>query len=66
MSEIKTHCRARNIWEATCGLEIKYKKSKILSIKCDKADPLSKGHICSKGVALQDIYYAAGLIKGHC
>lgn len=57
MSQIKTHYRACNICEATCGLEIKYQDNKILSIKGDKEDPLSKGHICPKGVALQDVYY---------
>ncbi len=63
MSEIKTHYRACNICEATCGLEIKYQKSKILSIKGDKNDPLSKGHICPKGVALQDVYYDKDRLK---
>ncbi len=63
MNEIKTHYRACNICEATCGLEIKYQGNKILSIKGDKKDPLSKGHICPKGVALQDVYYDPDRLK---
>ncbi len=63
MNEIKTHYRACNVCEATCGLEIKYKNNKILSIKGDKNDPLSKGHICPKGVALQDVYYDPDRLK---
>ena len=57
MSEqIQTHFRSCNICEATCGLEIKYKGNEILSIRGDKNDPLSRGHICPKAVALKDIY----------
>lgn len=40
-----------------CGLEIKYEGNNILSIKGDKKDPFSRGHICPKAVALQDFYY---------
>ncbi len=54
---IKTHFRNCNICEAMCGLEIKYEGNKILSIKGDKNDPFSRGHICPKAVALQDFYY---------
>ena len=62
-NKIKTHYRACNVCEATCGLEIKYQGNKILTIKGDKKDPLSKGHICPKGVALQDVYYDKDRLK---
>ncbi len=54
--DIKTHYRTCNLCEAMCGLEIKTEDKKIRSIKGDKADPFSRGHICPKAVALQDIY----------
>ena len=38
-----------------CGLEIKVDGDQILSIRGDKDDPFSRGHICPKAVALQDI-----------
>jgi anaerobic selenocysteine-containing dehydrogenase len=63
MANSKTHYRACNVCEATCGLEIKYQDNEILSIKGDKNDPLSKGHICPKGVALQDVYYDPDRLK---
>ena len=63
MTEIKTHYRACNICEATCGLVVKYQKNKIISIKGDKNDPLSKGHICPKGVAIQDVHYDPDRLK---
>jgi len=52
----QTRYIACNLCEAICGLEIKLVNGQIKSIKGDKQDPLSKGHICPKGVALQDIY----------
>ncbi len=39
-----------------CGVEIKYQDKQILSIKGDKQDPFSKGHMCPKALALQDFY----------
>jgi len=52
----ETHHIACNLCEAICGLEIKLEDGQIRSIKGDKQDPISKGHICPKAVALQDIY----------
>ncbi|EMP54884.1 hypothetical protein MSNKSG1_14172 [Marinobacter santoriniensis NKSG1] len=56
MSDIRTHYRTCNICEAMCGLEIQHRDGEILSIKGDKDDPFSRGHICPKAVALQDFY----------
>jgi len=53
----RTHYIACNLCEAICGLEIKLEDGQIRSIKGDKKDPVSKGHICPKAVALQDIYH---------
>jgi anaerobic selenocysteine-containing dehydrogenase len=52
----KTHYRACHLCEAICGLEIKTRGEQILSIKGDKSDPLSRGHICPKATALQDLH----------
>ncbi len=56
LSQQKTHYRTCNLCEAMCGLEITYKNKEIISIKGDKNDVLSKGHICPKAVALKDLY----------
>lgn len=53
---LKTHHRACHLCEAICGLVIETDGSEILSIKGDKEDPLSRGHICPKAIALQDIH----------
>ena len=51
-----THYRTCNLCEAMCGLAVKMDGERIVSIKGDKDDPFSRGHICPKAVALQDIY----------
>ena len=52
-----THYRTCNLCEAMCGLEIALDADRhIVSIKGDKQDPFSRGHICPKATALQDIY----------
>ncbi len=52
---VRTHYRACNLCEAICGLEIRVRGREILSIRGDEADPLSRGHICPKAIALKDI-----------
>ncbi|MCA9687761.1 MAG: molybdopterin-dependent oxidoreductase, partial [Myxococcales bacterium] len=46
-----------------CGLEISYEGERILAIKGDKNDEFSRGHICPKAVALQDIYHDPDRLK---
>lgn len=50
------HYRACNLCEAICGLRITVEDGAITDIRGDGHDPLSRGHICPKAVALQDIY----------
>lgn len=58
------HYRACHLCEAICGLAIEtaaanpasaHEAPRILSIKGDPLDPFSRGHICPKAIALQDI-----------
>ncbi len=52
----ETHYRACHLCEAICGVVIETRGDEILSIKGDPDDPLSRGHICPKAVALKDIH----------
>ncbi|MCH7973899.1 MAG: molybdopterin-dependent oxidoreductase [Bacteroidetes bacterium] len=52
----RTHFRTCNLCEAMCGIAIDLEDNKIIKIRGDKDDPFSKGFICPKAVALQDIY----------
>tara|TARA_R110001592_G_scaffold61017_1_gene185825 strand:+ start:7091 stop:9268 length:2178 start_codon:yes stop_codon:yes gene_type:complete len=51
-----THYRTCNLCEAMCGIEIVTSGKQILSIKGDKQDTFSHGHICPKATALQDLH----------
>ena len=56
------HHRACHLCEAICGLSIETSTAEdgslqILSIKGDHQDSFSRGHICPKAVALQDIQH---------
>ena len=51
-----THFRACNLCEAICGLAIEVCGDEIRSIRGDRDDPFSRGHICPKAVALQDLH----------
>src|SRR3954453_11930983 len=56
----RTALAACNLCEAICGLvltiEDRPEGPKVLSVRGNPDDPLSRGHICPKGVALADVY----------
>ncbi|NND68971.1 MAG: molybdopterin-dependent oxidoreductase [Halioglobus sp.] len=52
----RRHYRACHLCEAICGLVIDTEGEEIVAIRGDKDDPLSRGHICPKAVALKDLH----------
>lgn len=50
------HHRTCHLCEAMCGLVITTRDGVIEQIRGDENDPLSRGHICPKAVALQDLH----------
>ncbi len=50
------HYRTCNICEALCGLVIEHDGEKVLKIRGNEHDPLSRGHICPKAYGLKDIH----------
>jgi anaerobic selenocysteine-containing dehydrogenase len=57
------HYRNCNLTEAMCGIEITVRADQSLDIRGDKDDPFSRGYICPKAVALQDIHYDKDRLK---
>jgi anaerobic selenocysteine-containing dehydrogenase len=57
------HYRTCNLCEAMCGLEIEHDAGQVVAIRGDKDDPLSRGHICPKAVALQDLHADADRLR---
>jgi anaerobic selenocysteine-containing dehydrogenase len=57
------HYRNCSICEAICGIEITQRADGSLDIRGDKDDPFSRGYICPKAVALQDIQFDKDRLK---
>ena len=55
-NQLSLHHRSCNLCEAICGLVIEHDEERVLSIKGDRDDPLSRGHLCPKALALRDIH----------
>jgi anaerobic selenocysteine-containing dehydrogenase len=49
------HTRTCHICEANCGILVALEGSKVVSIKGDPDDVLSRGHICPKATAIADL-----------
>lgn len=56
MSAVEKKLGVCNLCEAICGLEFSVQDNRILSVRGNPDDPLSRGHICPKAVALKDIH----------
>ena len=56
MAESRLHHRTCSICEAMCGIVVEHRDGQVLSIKPDKQDVFSRGHICPKAVALKDLH----------
>jgi anaerobic selenocysteine-containing dehydrogenase len=56
MADTRTHYRACNLCEAMCGLAIELEGDRVLSIRGDADDPFSRGHVCPKALALQELH----------
>jgi anaerobic selenocysteine-containing dehydrogenase len=56
MNTTQLHHRTCSICEAMCGIVIEHRDGEVLSIKPDRDDVLSRGHICPKAVALKDLH----------
>lgn len=63
-ADTRTHYRACHLCEAICGLLIETRDEEVVSIKGDPDDPLSRGHICPKAIALKDIHEDPDRLRG--
>lgn len=64
MSANGVHYRTCSICEAMCGIVIEHRDGRVVSIKPDREDVLSRGHICPKAVALKDIHEDPDRLRG--
>lgn len=64
MPDTSIHFRTCHLCEAMCGLEMTVSEGQICSIKGDKQDPFSLGHICPKASAIADIHQDPNRLRG--
>ena len=50
------HFRTCTLCEAMCGIVVSTDGARVTDIRGDHEDPFSRGHICPKAVALQDVH----------
>ena len=50
------HHRTCSLCEAMCGLTLEVDSQRVLSLRGDRDDPFSRGFLCPKAAALQDIH----------
>lgn len=53
----KTIYRTCSLCEACCGLAFEVENNRILSVRPDEDDVLSRGHVCPKGVAMRAVHH---------
>lgn len=51
----RTHYRTCHLCEAMCGVALQVDGGRVVSVRGDKQDPLSRGYICPKAAALGDL-----------
>jgi anaerobic selenocysteine-containing dehydrogenase len=56
MGAAEQHHRTCSICEAMCGIVVEHRDGQVVSIRPDRDDVLSRGHICPKAVALKDLH----------
>jgi len=52
----QTHYRTCHLCEAMCGVALQVQGGRVVSVRGDKDDPLSRGYICPKAAALGDLH----------
>ncbi|HZU99313.1 MAG TPA: molybdopterin-dependent oxidoreductase, partial [Planctomycetota bacterium] len=50
-----THLRTCHLCEAMCGIAIEHEGGAVLSIRGDEEDSFSRGYVCPKSLAIQDV-----------
>jgi anaerobic selenocysteine-containing dehydrogenase len=52
-----THYHCCTLCEATCGIRVTTDGGRVVDVRGDELDPISRGYICPKATALADLYH---------
>jgi anaerobic selenocysteine-containing dehydrogenase len=53
---MRTVFRGCTLCEAHCGLRFEVEGDRILRVRADEDDPISKGYVCPKGIAIAEVH----------
>jgi anaerobic selenocysteine-containing dehydrogenase len=62
--ERRTIHKTCNLCEAGCGLLVEVEANRVVRIRADEDDPQSRGHICPKAIALEEIQVDPDRLRG--
>src|SRR5215472_3168401 len=54
---VATHHHSCTLCEATCGITVTTDGDRVVDLRGDKDDPISRGYICPKATALADLHH---------
>ncbi len=49
--------------EGMCGVEVRYRGDEVISVRPDRENVHSRGHICPKGTTLGDLHHAPDRLR---
>src|SRR5262245_36442725 len=53
----RTVLRTCNLCEAGCGLEVDVEGMRVVAVRPDENDPISRGYVCPKGLAIGELHH---------
>ena len=54
---VEIHYGMCNFCDSACGLEIETEGGRVVAIRGDKQNAFTRGHVCPKGIAQQDLHH---------
>jgi anaerobic selenocysteine-containing dehydrogenase len=60
---VATHYHSCTLCEATCGITVTTDGDRVVDVRGDEHDPISRGYICPKATALADLHHDPDRLK---
>src|SRR6266496_3697045 len=60
---VATHHHSCTLCEATCGITVTTDGDRVVDVRGDEHDPISRGYICPKATALADLHHDPDRLK---
>ncbi len=60
---VASHPHSCTLCEATCGITVTTERDRVVEVRGDELDPISRGYICPKATALADLHHDPDRLK---